>query len=504
MFRAFRRAAVSFCLALACLSPTVAQENAASADEATGETEAPAFGKLPWDDQQAKAGNLPARRLSSPQEMLDLFNIDASHLSTLADGEPLGEQDEEIIVRILYQMPRFPLPDIHRWAKPVAELSGLSKDPQDRHGDVFKIEGRATSYKRVDLLPEIAERVEFTHFFRVQVELANKLGRAVLCTRVIPAAWRTGTTLDEPVTALAFLLKVTNGEDEPPAFAFTAPRIAWYPSEVNEQRRVEADHLHLATLGMDIGLFDDVRRTNRKPVVHTDRECFYHLLATVGDADADDLRSRSNPAIDLAALLQRSREQHGRLMVVRGTVRRILSVRIDDEDIRERLGIDHYYQMDVFVPLHNQAVRMGKDDASKTFENSYPVTICVRHLPPGLPASPDLTEEVAVPASFFKLWAYRSQFVASIDELQVSPMFIGATPTLIDLNPPSNPYVSFAAATVFLVILGSIWFSLWRSSRSDSKFSRNVLKRQHELKADESLDSAGLAAHDEPDFSNLD
>ena len=191
-------------------------------------------------------------------------------------------------------------------------------------------------------------------------------------------------------------------------------------------------------------------------------------------------------------------------MIVRGTVRRILSVRVGDEDIQERFGIDHYYQMDVFIPLHNQAVRMGKDEASKTFKNSYPVTICVRHLPPGLPASPDLTEEIAVPAAFLKLWAYRSQFVASIAELPVRPMFIGTTPTVIDLTPPQDPFASIAVAGGFLLVLVAIWFLLWRSSRSDLNFSRSVLQRQHELKQGESLDSDSFAARDGPDFSNLD
>lgn len=491
---------------LACVAGLPAQDEPASEPAAAQEGPASDFGKLPWADQQGKVGGLPARRLASPQEMLDLYSIDASQLSTFTDGEPLGEQDDEVIVRLLYQMPRLPLNDIQRWAKPATSLPSLDDSPRQRHGDVIRLEGLAKSYQRVELLSEVAERTEFDHYFRVEVELANEFGLATICTRSIPAAWQGSAIVDELVSAYAFLLKVTNEEGGSPSFAFAVPRIAWHPTRPDTARRISEDVAYLGTLGMDAGLFDDVRSTNKKPMSQIDRECFYQLLATVGSAKRDDLRSRSDPALDLAALLEEPAQQHGRLMVVRGTARRILTVRIDDDDIRERFGIDQYYQMDVFIPLQNQKVRIGKeaDGKGREFINSYPVTICVLDLPNDLPPTPDMREEVAVPASFFKLWAYRSQFVSSVNRkhLQVSPMFIGATPSRVDRTRKTNPYVSFAVAGGFVVLIGGLWFVLWRSSRADSRFTRTILKREHELKPGQSLDK--LTARDEPDFSNLD
>ena len=498
---------------LVAFAPVKAQDEANDppppAPEVTApEVTAPDFGKLPWDEQQDKAGALPARRLGGPREMLDLYGIDASQLATFNDGEALGPQDEEAIVRLLYQMARFPLNDIARWAKPPAELPAFESEPLRQHGNVFRIQARATRYVRVDLLPEVAERFEFEHYFIVDAELSEGLGKAAICTRAIPASWRGNNELDEPISALAFLLKVTSREKTTPAFAFAAHRVAWHPRVASESRGISPSTTYLASQGMDVGLFDAVRRTNKKPMSPADRECFYQLFAAVNHAHRSELKSQGDPAIDLAALLQKSSQQHGRLMMVRGTARRAMAVRVDDDDIRERFGIEQYYQLDIFIPLRDQEVRIGHDEHgdAKTFTNSYPVTVCVLDLPPDLPASPDLREEVAIPAAFFKLWAYHSQFVSSVekDHLQVSPMFIGAMPVVVDLTPKTNPYVSFAVAGGFALVLAGLWFALWRSGRSDSRFSQTVLKRQHELQPGESLDDAELAARDGPDFSNLD
>ena len=490
------------------LAPLPAQEETNDSPPAAPEVTAPDFGKLPWDDQQEKAGDLPARRLGSSREMLDLYGIDASQLSTFTDGEALGPQDEEAIVRLQYQMPRFPLHDVARWAKSAAELPTLENEPLRQHGNVFYLQARATSYQRIDLLPEVAERFEFGHYFVVEAELLNGIGQAAICTRAVPASWRNTEQLNEPISALAFLLKVTSEQDARPAYAFAAPRVAWHPLSPDESLGVSQHVTYLASLGMDVGLFDAVRRTNKKPMAQTDAECFYQLFAAVRRADRAELKSRADPEMDLAALLQKSTQQYGRLMMVRGTARRALAVRVDDDDIRERFGIEQYYQIDVFVPLRDQVVRIGGDEQGdpKTFNNSYPVTVCVLDLPPDLPSGPDIREEVAIPAAFFKLWAYHSRFVSSVDKdhLQVSPMFIGATPVVVDLTPRVNPYVSFAVAGAFALGLAGLWFALWRSGRSDSRFSRTILQRQHELPPGQSLDDGKLAARDGPDFSNLD
>ncbi|MEX0819541.1 MAG: hypothetical protein WD070_08100, partial [Pirellulaceae bacterium] len=357
------------------------------------------------------------------------MSIDDSQLAGFADGEPLGIQDEETVRRILYSMPRMPLSDLDRWAQPTENLSALLSAPNDHRADTFLIRGRTTRIERVAILPEAIERLGFEHYFRVHADIDASPHAAVLCCREIPDAWASGHVLGEPIRAYGLFLKLGAGDASRTEFAFATPHIGWLPSEPNATTGVTADLAYLASLGMDISLFDDVRPLNRKPVTQADRECFYQLLATFGKADADAARSHTSRPVELAPLLQQPETQHGRLMIVRGTARRAMLIRVDDQDIRERFGIDHYYQIDIFIRLGDQVVRLGKqgDAESPTFTNSYPVTVCVLQLPPDLPEGTDIREEVSIPAACFKLWAYRSRFVSAYDQkqLQVSPMFIG-------------------------------------------------------------------------------
>jgi hypothetical protein len=180
---------------------------------------------------------------------------------------------------------------------------------------------------------------------------------------------------------------------------------------------------------------------------------------------------------------------------------------VDDRDIRHRFGIDQYFQIDMFVPLGNQVVRLGRPDNAKespTFSNTYPVTVCVSVLPPGL-SEGELQQEMRIPAVHFKLWAYRSQFVASYDsrQLQISPMLIGRQPVLIHRDRSSSPYSGLGLASLFLIVLIGIWIWSWRFQRQDAVFSKQTRQRRFSAQTDKSLDELGAHVPDQPDFSNL-
>ena len=486
-----------------------AQESGTDAADFTNEKVEPAASdQLPWDEQQNRLDALPARRLVHARELLHLLSIDDSQLAGLADGEPLGAQDEETVTRILFQMPRFPLHDLHRWARTTNDLSLLATAPNDHRADTFLIRGTTTKIERVAILPEAAERLEFAHYFRVTVDLDTSPHDAVLCCRGIPNAWSSGKMLGEPIVAYGLFLKVAEDSEENATLAFASPHIGWMPKQTNAMAAVSTDLVQLASLGMDVSLFDDVRALNRKPITRADRECFYQLLATLGRADSATIRPLARSSIDLASLLQHPETQHGRLMVVTGTARRAMNIRIADQDIQERFGIDHYYQVDVFIPLGDQVVRLGKqaDGESPTFTNSFPVTVCVLTLPPGMPEGTDIHEQVSIPAACFKLWAYPSRFVSAFDQkqLQVSPMFIGVKPVVIQPSTSHNPYTGFAVASSFIALLAFAWIALWRSGKNDSKFKRQVLSRRREIQPGSSLNEAGIEEQDQPDFSKWD
>lgn len=461
-------------------------------------------GKPPWDETQPDSRQLPPRQLIHPVELLELYGIAESQLKMLADGQPLGAEDEETLVRMLYQMPRFPLDALQRWAAPRLDVAVLSGAPADHRGDAVKLAGRAKQLRHVKLAPEIVERFEFADYYIVTIESSDPPCRLEVCTRAIPQAWRPGP-LDEPVSAQALFLK-TSSTDADPALVFVTPRVAWHPDRVDEANFISADLLELAKLGMDIGLFDAIRGRNRKGIESVDSECFYQLLAAVGRAAPGELAGLARRDPPFGPLLQSPRSNQGKLFSLHGTARRVTRILVGERDLQERFGFDHYYQIDIFVPLGNQVVRLGDPGESEevpTFSNEYPITVCARQLPPGMREGDDIRQEVRVAAVYFKLWSYRSEYISSFDnrQLQIGPMLIGRDLELIEFQSARSPWVGIIAGVVFLVVLAITWLGLWRTGRNDRRVEQEANRRREQLREGQSLDQ--LEASDGPDFSNL-
>jgi len=460
-------------------------------------------GPLPWDEAQKDPPGLPPRQLIHPSELLELYGIAESQLKMFSDGEVLGADDEETLLRILYEMPRFPLDALQRWADSKLEVAALVAAPAEHRTDAVRLIGRTKRVRQVKLAAELAERFEFSDYYIVTIESSDPPCRLEVCTRAIPKLWKTGT-VDEPVSAFGLFLK-TSGSGDPPTLVFVTPRVAWHPDRIDEAKFVSADHLVLARLGMDIGLFDAIRERNRKGIESGDSECFYQLLAAVGRAKPGQLAQAAQHDPPFGPLLQAPKSNQGRLFSFHGTARRVTKILVGEKELQERFGFDHYYQIDIFVSLGNQIVRLGDPKASDdmlTFSNTYPITVCARQLPQGMREGDDLRQEVLVAAVYFKLWSYRSEYVSSFDarQLQISPMLIGRELELIEVNSATNPWVGVIAGFLFLAVLGITWYGLWRSGRNDRRFQQ-AASRRTQLRDGQSLDD--IEASDGPDFSNL-
>ncbi len=466
-------------------------------------------GALPFGQPQPLSDLLPAPQQAGPRDLLNVYGIDESQLRMFSDGQPLGADDEETLVRILFRLPQFSLELLNRWAPPQIDRPALVAAPGEHRGDALRVAGRAKGVERVELLPEVAARFDFDHYYVVTLEAAGEAGRVLVCTRAVPQAWPVGKAIDERAAALGMFVKVGPRTGAHEDLVMAAPRVAWMPEQPQPAAGVYDELVLLADLGMDVGLFDDVRTRHRKRMGVEDRECFYQLLAAIGRADPQQLNARARRDVPFGPLLQQPEQQQGRLLMIEGTVRRVTKVLVGERDIQQRLGIDHYYQIDLFVPLGNQKVRLGEaseDKEAPTFEDVYPVVVCALRLPPELPEAADLHEDVRIAAVYFKLWPYRSEYVSSFDthQLQISPMLIGLEPEVRTRELPANPWFGLAAGLGFLVVLGVLWWGLWRSGRSDARFDRRVLRR-HRPSDRESLDASNLDdVPDKPDFSHLD
>jgi hypothetical protein len=229
---------------------------------------------------------------------------------------------------------------------------------------------------------------------------------------------------------------------------------------------------------MDVGLFDDVRPGNGKPLAAEEGECFYQLFSALRRVPPDALAAQAQE-LDLPALLGSPQTQHGAVFKLEGTVRRITRV-IVSEQMRQRFGLHAYYQLDLFVRLEDQVIQLGQRRGAvdpPTFDSSYPVTACVLDLPSGLTEGADLREEVRLTGAFFKLWVYRSRYLSGFKErpLQPSPMLLGRAPLLVERQPVLGGGLRIGLGCTFLILLATIWLVLWRTSRRDARSARKTL-----------------------------
>jgi hypothetical protein len=188
------------------------------------------------------------------------------------------------------------------------------------------------------------------------------------------------------------------------------------------------------------------------------------------------------PPLRIISLLQEPREHHGEILLIEGRARNVTRILVDDPDVRQRFQLDHYYQIDLFVPLENEIVRLTRsgdqDEDVPTFENAYPVTVCVPSLPAGLSQGDALPQDIRVRAAFLRLWAYRSDYASSFgkERRQLSPMLIGVQPELVSSEPLRLPLGAMLAALILLAMLGIGWGVI--RSRRDPSLVRRMLTRR--------------------------
>lgn len=418
----------------------------------------------------------------SAKELLRLGGIDAEAWARFQDGHPWSEPEQETLQKIMLRLAQLPIDDVERLASTTVDWERLTSDPSAYRGDIVRLRGRVRALT-VRRLPEpMARRFELNAYYRVEMELDETGQPVVVFARTVPRAWRAGGSIDAPGGAWAMFVKLgaDDGSDQTPVF--TASRVASYSE----------DQL-LGRLGMDVGLMDDL--ADRRPIRGEERECFYQALAAVGRAREGELRKAAAARLarqgadrdSVAPLFNDPADQRGKLVMLSGTARRVLKIRVDDPDVRRRFGIDHYYEIYLYT-----------DDSQGN-----PVVFCTRHLPKDMPTGegPNYGEAASVAGFFLKSWAYPSGQTYQPDEdgrpgaFQLAPLLVGRDVAWRPTNPPNrSPFWGAAIGIAFVLVLFAIWFWLLRAGRA----SRTGPRRAPGLSeipndAADSNDSAGRA-----------
>jgi len=499
---------------------------------------------LPWNQDSISDQQLPfsIAHSTTAEQILEISGIGPSELRFLIDLDPVIGKDVDTIGKLLAVFPKVSESDIQRLTKPTANadaavtLDMLVSDIDRHRIKFFTIRGRAISVKRQYIIAEAARLIGFNSFFWVTIKAADSDIPVRIATRKIPIAWfpdswkrpataateespavavqRLPFEIDEPILVDGLLLKTTD-ENQQLELIMAASRVKWLPSEVSTEQHVHSSMVLLSQHGFDSGLLDEIRRTNKSALGHNDREAFYQILKIFQPSDALDaiqhvLQQTPPPTPEIVDYFNDTRDLQGQFVTVRGDVRQISRIAIVNSKMQQRFGSDHYWQLDLSIPIGKHRIRVKTNDADQDgiiFQNRFPIQVCVNHLPPELQTAMNemrqgmderklLREKVTVQGVFFKLWSYQTALTMrdGPEREQLSPLIIASA-----IRIHAKPIIDQSdrgiyVATAFIVAMLGITLFLIRVGREDRQVKKRTAQTRHRL---EDLSELTVIEHQE-------
>ena len=282
---------------------------------------------------------------------------------------------------------------------------------------------------------------------------------------------------------------------------FVVNRFAWYPKAVaavtagtagnkatagQKATKVSAGHVELASHGVDVGLFDYVRKRNSKPLAQQDAGCFYQMLqaaTAIGDEkmESGGAEKESSASVGFVELVGAPTKHIGTRVKVTGSLRQCVRIAVPADAPVSSTGqpLRHYYQVSLFPDLGGRKVVTRTGEGEALSFDRYPVTVCLSALPSGMTPETLTGKTATVDGFFYRLIKYQSQKTEAEDQDgMVSPLVMASAIQLVStantaraVDGLMNAFLWLMLAAVAAVI---IWkFVRWRrsvfggSSRSD-------------------------------------
>jgi hypothetical protein len=178
-------------------------------------------------------------------------------------------------------------------------------------------------------------------------------------------------------------------------------------------------------------------------------DAWYHLWAVLEDAKEEDLEEASLGRVGFVELFEQAKEYRGRLVTVRGDVRRASYQEAYDNDY----GVEGYW------------VCWLQPSGGPTS----PIIVYSLEMPDGFPAGEDLREEVTFTGFSYKRKAYQARGRGGGGETRTAPLVMAKigqwTPPPDEEAPAANPWMVIAAIVgAAMLAAGIAMFVYMRSS----------------------------------------
>lgn len=373
-------------------------------------------------------------------------------------------------------------------SRPSRPISTASDPLTWEIGDAVAISGRAKSIASARITDDLADVLEFSEVFRIELETDDGTTLRVIATSIPQAwisLWSQTQTLDQPMSAIGMVVSA-GGDTEPRLIA--TPNVAWFPAAERSEGAsgIRSHWALLAQYGFDVSMIQQLRSLNRQPLVAADQNAFYSMLRAAAEVQAAD--QPQPETIDAADLLRNPGDSIGKRIRLRCQSVRITRITLNNPAIIAALGSDHYWQIDALGELGNVVIRIEPQDKTvepAVFENRYPVSLATIRLPDFLAKAIGddrstglrndvlmLSQQLTVEGFFYRLWSYENDLMQQHGGgNQFGPLVMASQ--IIDSEPPRTDVVGVskigqwaAISAIVMMFAAGTW--IYVTSRQDA------------------------------------
>ena len=471
----------------------------AAPQKANAQDKAPADAKPAADaPPPAIQLNLPTARPTATAVPLDLpvptdefgqllfaAGIRSDTLAKFKDNLPLSDAELKSLVGLFASVRQFKPDDWDKYSQPLKK----STPATDLRGKFWNVRGTLKAiaplefgdadleivyadavFHSADAEPGLKKDDPRRRYYRCELAPDDGSSPLTVYSLTVPAPLRQETKLNERSGVEGLALKTIAGLP-----MLVAERLEWYK------------RTPLGDAGMDYALYDEVRDTSSD--LAQERECLFHLLATMKKFDFAQLLELTKNPPSLVPLFNDPKIMLGELTTVDGQARRCVRI-VPDDEFHRRFGIASYYQIYLFTAL-------SQDN---------PLVFDVLELPHGFPEGEDIREEVRIPGTLLTGFVYdrpqteEEKRLQAPKVMQKAPLLVGKTLEWTPAVPPHEE-MNWWTIGLLVVVIGAILIVGGRSLRSD-RTTRTLMERVNAPQT--SLNELKGDIRNGPDFSKLD